>query len=349
MNFTLYQYKYISKDDSTYLKVLAILIMICLHVFGSRAVNLPAYQQMDDFVFMGRPLSFCLSRFCSICVHIYILLSGYGLFIVYRRKVEKGVGMKNLKRISLLMAKVILVGTIFYPISLFYPDLQWHFSFMECVRMLLGYSGNYEWWFLRPYLIIAALSPFLLKGINKKSVICLTISLLLYFLTKYLIYFHDFHLFVILEQVFILCLPFFLGAILAKYGILAWAKSISQSHFAVFLSITVLMVMLLYKFYFPSGIIDPFISAVFVICCIILTNIVKSGGVYNLLTTLGKEATSMCLIHTFISIYYWSGLTYSFQYPILIFLFVVICSYILSIAITMPYNIIRKRIESLFT
>ena len=83
---------------------------------------------------------------------------------------------------------------------------------------------------------------------------------------------------VILEQVFILCLPFFLGAILAKYGILAWAKSISQSHFAVFLSITVLMVMLLYKFYFPSGIIDPFISAVFVICCIILTNIVKSGG-----------------------------------------------------------------------
>ena len=105
--------------------------------------------------------------------------------------------MKNLKRISLLMAKVILVGTIFYPISLFYPDLQWHFSFMECVRMLLGYSGNYEWWFLRPYLIIAALYPFLLKGNNKKSVICLTISLLLYFLTKYLIYFHDFHLFVI--------------------------------------------------------------------------------------------------------------------------------------------------------
>ena len=93
--------------------------------------------------------------------------------------------------------------------------------------------------------------------------------------------------------------------------------------------------LLLYKFYFPSGIIDPFISAVFVICCIILTNILKSGGVYNLLTTLGKEATSMWLIHTFISIYYWSGLTYSFQYPILIFLFVVICSYILSILFLM--------------
>ena len=26
--------------------------------------------------------------------------------------------------------------------------------------MLLGYSGNYEWWFLRPYLIIAARDPY---------------------------------------------------------------------------------------------------------------------------------------------------------------------------------------------
>ena len=62
MNFTLYQYKYISKDDSTYLKGLAILIMICLHVFGSRAVNLPAYQQMDDFVFMEIGRASCRER-----------------------------------------------------------------------------------------------------------------------------------------------------------------------------------------------------------------------------------------------------------------------------------------------
>ena len=40
MNFTLYQYKYISKDDSTYLKGLAILIMICLHVFGLSLIHI---------------------------------------------------------------------------------------------------------------------------------------------------------------------------------------------------------------------------------------------------------------------------------------------------------------------
>lgn len=72
MNFTLYQYKYISKDDSTYLKGLAILIMICLHVFGSRAVNLPAYQQMDDFVLWADhyPLSVTILQY--LCAYIYI-------------------------------------------------------------------------------------------------------------------------------------------------------------------------------------------------------------------------------------------------------------------------------------
>lgn len=72
MNFTLYQYKYISKDDSTYLKGLAILIMICLHVFGSRAVNLPAYQQMDDFVLWADHYPFVCHDFAVfVCIYIY--------------------------------------------------------------------------------------------------------------------------------------------------------------------------------------------------------------------------------------------------------------------------------------
>lgn len=73
MNFTLYQYKYISKDDSTYLKGLAILIMICLHVFGSRAVNLPAYQQDGRLCFYGQTiilLSVTILQY--LCAYIYI-------------------------------------------------------------------------------------------------------------------------------------------------------------------------------------------------------------------------------------------------------------------------------------
>lgn len=257
--------------------------------------------------------------------------------------------MKNLKRIVMLMSKVLMVGIIFYPISLFYSDLGWELSFFNCIKMLLGYTGNYEWWFLRPYILIAVLSPWLLAWFEKKPSISILVSLVLYILTKYLIYFHEFHISLILEQVFILLISFYLGASFAKWGILAWAKSFSEAStkISVTISIVVLLVMLICKTYFPVGILDPFIGAIFTICAILLVKTI-GNRLHSLFICLGKEATSMWLIHTFISIYYWSGLTYSFQYPILIFCFVVICSYILSIAIAIPYNIIRKRIESSF-
>lgn len=341
-------YKYISKDDSTYLKGWAILIMIFLHLFGARALNIPAYQQIRDICFHDKPISYCLAQFCSICVHLYILLSGYGLFITYRKVEENHGSMKNLKRIVMLMSKVLMVGIIFYPISIFYPNLGWNFNIFNCVKMLLGYIGNYEWWFLRPYIIIVAISPWLLARFEETPKVSFFLSLALYIITKYLIYFHDFHIPLILEQVFILLISFYLGAALAKWGILAGAKSLSDSNARIsILSIAVLLAMLIYKIFFPSGILDPFISAIFTICAILLVNVLGKRC-HFLFVCLGKEATSMWLIHTFISIYYWSELSYSFRYPILIFGFVVICSYILSITITIPYNLIRKRMESLF-
>lgn len=39
---------YIQKEDSIYLKGWAILIMVYLHVFGARAIDLPAYQSIHD-------------------------------------------------------------------------------------------------------------------------------------------------------------------------------------------------------------------------------------------------------------------------------------------------------------
>ena len=158
---------YISKDESIYLKGCAIIIMIFLHVFGSRAINLPAYNLIEDFSIGGMPLSYSLSKFCSICVHLYIFLSGYGFYIIYRRKVEKGTNMRIFRRIILLLIKVLLMGCIFYPISIFYPELGWKFDVISCVKLFLGYEGNYEWWFLRPYIVISIFAPFILRCLDK--------------------------------------------------------------------------------------------------------------------------------------------------------------------------------------
>lgn len=72
MNFTLYQYKYISKDDSTYLKGLAILIMICLHVFGSRAVNCRLTNRWTTLFLWADHYPFVCHDFAVfVCIYIY--------------------------------------------------------------------------------------------------------------------------------------------------------------------------------------------------------------------------------------------------------------------------------------
>ena len=53
---------YIQKEDSIYLKGWAILIMVYLHVFGARAIDLPAYQSIHDVYIHGELLSYILSK-----------------------------------------------------------------------------------------------------------------------------------------------------------------------------------------------------------------------------------------------------------------------------------------------
>lgn len=337
---------YISKEDSTYLKGWAILIMIFLHAFGSRAAELSAYSKLDDIIDIhGYPISYYISKFCSICVHLYILLSGYGLYITYRRKKDTGTSMHTIQRIAMLLAKVLLVGCIFYPVSLLYPQLNWNLS--HVFQLLLGYEGNYEWWFLRPYIVIASCSFPLLAAFDKRPDWTLCISLVLYCGTKGILY-KEIHVIpMILQQIFILSPAFFLGAALAKWGILAKASGISSQKKCRIIAWSTLILMVLYKSIFPAGLFDFILSAVFVICMMVTKGCTRRGGV-GLLIKIGEEATAMWLIHTFIAIYYWSNLTFSLRYPLAIFVFIVLSSYIFSKFIAIPYATIKNRLNRLF-
>lgn len=332
---------YITKEETAYLKGWAILIMIFLHVFGARAIHLPAYKLLDDFYINNLPLSYQLSKFCSICVHLYIFFSGYGFYILYQKKIEKNANMHIIKRIVMLLMKVLLIGCIFYPISIFYPELHWNFDLMECAQMLLGYKGNYEWWFLRPYIVISIISPLILKCIDKRIWTTIGIVIFIHYTTKFLIY-KDISLMpLILEQSIILLLPFILGAVCAKRRILyISAQLLGHNTLNVLFAVIILLLMVIYKTIFPSGILDPFISVLFCICVLIVKDCLKK--VYPLFLALGKEATSIWLIHTFISVYYWSELTYSLKYPPLIFLFVIVTSYIFARAISILYNPVKR-------
>ena len=286
---------YIQKEDSIYLKGWAILIMVYLHVFGARAIDLPAYQSIYDVYIHGELLSYILSKFCSICVHLYILLSGYGFYILYRRKVDQNASMRRFQRFVTLICKVAIIGCIFYPISLLYPDLGWNLN--HIYQLFLGYEGNYEWWFLRPYIIILLFSFQIISVFDKYPVRTSIISICLYFFVKLLIYNNIRVVPLIVEQLFILLPAFFIGISLAKWGFLVVARRYSLRIRNIFIAWVVLLVLIIYKSILPFGVIDFLIAGVFVFCAIIIRPCFgKNAG---LLIKLGREATSIWLIHTF--------------------------------------------------
>lgn len=256
--------------------------------------------------------------------------------------------MHTVRRILMLLIKVLIIGCLFYPISLFYPQLEWNFA--DSVQLFLGYEGNYEWWFLRPYIIIGLCSPFLLSIFDRRPWLTLCFSFFMYSLTKGFIYFGVHSIPLIFEQLFILSPAFFIGAGLAKWGILSIASKISpplSKKIVQSAAWIILVLMVFYKIHFPSGLFDFVIAAIFVLCAIVIKDCLWKR-VSRLLVVFGEEATSMWLIHTFIAIYYWSEFSYSFKYPIVIFVFVVLASFILSKLITILYNPIRTKLEYLF-
>ena len=69
----------ITLQKSNQLKAIAILMMLCLHLFNRDHNGLfePLY-----FVW-SKPLSFYVSLFCDACIPVFCFVSGYGLYFNY--------------------------------------------------------------------------------------------------------------------------------------------------------------------------------------------------------------------------------------------------------------------------
>ena len=167
---------FVTREDTRALKGYAILIMLFLHLFNNKELDctLEVWFYIKDI-----PLCYWLTRFATICVSLYMFLSGYGLYIVFKRHSK----MNNVRRIMLLWSNVVLVAILFYPLSIAYPNLNWTFDVIGVISTLSGFylSGGTDNWLNGPIRLLYEI-----------------------------------------EVVIILILPFLLGAVCAKYGVLKY-------------------------------------------------------------------------------------------------------------------------------
>lgn len=318
----------LSREETTELKGCAILIMVLLHLF-----NTPERVALCHTVFYlgDEPLVSALSRCAGICVPLYVFLSGYGLYLTRRSRPQ----MRNGRRVALLYLRFWVVLALFLPLGcLLYPEV-YPGSVLDFVYNLTGLNTTYngEWWFLLPYVLLALSSNWLLSLRDRwGSLPMLFLSGILYFMT-YLLekyrggYLDEWHVVSLMVNYFNLLFSFFLGACSAHGGLVGRLRDFFG--YGGKKSMVYALLLFLGLFYirtlFHTAVFNPLYAVAFVFLFMLLP---RPSWLTRLLRILGVQSVNMWLVHSFFCYHLFSAFTYGLHYPLLIFLFVVVVSYI---------------------
>lgn len=153
----------LTKDYSTMIKGIAVLMMIVHHLWGfpSRVPGLHILSIEEQFGIASK-----------ICVSIFMFLSGYGLYYTFKKKGS----IQLVKRVRNVYERFWQVFVIFVPIGFLIVDRSFHVQEFLLNLFCLDYSYNMEWWFMGTYLELIIVMPLVLR-IDKKRYFPLVIVL----------------------------------------------------------------------------------------------------------------------------------------------------------------------------
>ncbi len=150
---------FLSKEQSNYIKGIAILLMFLHHLFGFFD-RMPAHIEV---IWLYDQIKFenIIGFFGKYCVPLFLFVSGYGFAVKKNNDVNY-----YFKKIAELYKSVWLVFILFFPLAYFILRKDVPFDFPQIVANFFAFSSSYngEWWFLLPYIIYVAITPLLQAG-----------------------------------------------------------------------------------------------------------------------------------------------------------------------------------------
>ena len=172
-----------TKEQTTILKGVAILMMLFLHLFNGSNLT----EVCEPLLFIGNtPLVHIISKACN-PVGIFLMLSGYGLSYTYYRGKLSINGQE--RRLLKLYIHYWIILLIFVSIGSFVRPEKYPGSFSNIILNFTSISNSYnsETWFLFPYALLSLTSVWIFRCIDKlgcvKSII---ITWVLYMISCYI-------------------------------------------------------------------------------------------------------------------------------------------------------------------
>ena len=315
---------------------------------------------------------FKLASTCKVCVALFVFLSGYGMAVQFGKVNLNGKFSTCVDIVKFLARRYFkfylnywIVFFISVPIGIFVFDRSLKAAYgadlLVCfLRDVFGFqvynSYNITWWFNSLILVLWVFFPILYWALKNKFVCVWVLVLILFnpggilsplgllaeFLLQYLVVFAfgicaAVHIDVINKVLnrangYILLIVSLTVTILLLYMrnhyvlYCFWGMG-GDPFIASFLSFAV--VSICSCFWGMGG--DPFIAIFLSLAVVSICRLCKTR--MSVMAYLGKHSMNMYLTHTFIFGYFFRDFIYSFKYPILIFIALLLSSLLLSIVI----------------
>ena len=347
-----------TKTDAVETRGLAILTMVCLHLFcrkGGDVFGTPLLWTSP-----GVPLVYWLGFICGICVPLYSICAGYAQELLFERKKTVGLSgyFSNLKRCGKLLLNLWIILILFTFLSLFAgtrSDMPTDLTGFVKAAFLIKYS-NGAWWFLRTYILIMLVPPavllFPVRKINTAVgiILCFCLSVSDYLVGRLNLIPSEGGSFAVqLASLLIrlLCLlrvlPYFwLGAFVCKADLFPACdnllKRFSTGKRVLVLGISSAL------FIAGSCILEKAVILDFLALWTFLAfNLMpKKESVQKIFCFLGKHSTNIWLVHMFFYCRLFNGLVQKAQYPPFIFLFLLLLCLVSSYVIMFIQGFVEK-------
>ncbi len=340
-----------TKKDTLAIKALAVMLMIIHHLFAfpdkfSEGVSLTNLITLSD----GTALSVAAGNYGKLCVALFMMLSGYGLYISYKNS-DENVTQTILKRIKAVYIKYWQVFFVMIPLGIIIGAEKVSVSWSTMFKNFLAIETtvNDEWWFMTLYVIMLFLFPIIIIWVDRKNASpikdfvylllfnALANTAMLSFVSTntYMASFNGTYFWQKMSVALVMVPMFTIGCMLAKYDVISLVINKvpgRASKILLGVALFILTIALRQTWAMRSNWgwdrLDYIYAAIFTIAfALILYNTKK---IKDVLAFIGAQSTGIWLIHTFLCYYYFHEIFFAVKYPVLVFLLTFSVSLLLS-------------------
>lgn len=314
-----------SREDTKRMKGVAILLMLMHHLwaFPDRIAGGELWHVLN---ICGESSLAYFGSFGKICVSFFFFLGGYGIYISCNKRRFDIIA--KVKGLYLAYWKVFL---IFIPLAFLFCAHQpiycekikictryATFSMQKCFNNFIGFSTSYnsEWWFLRRYVYALIIYPIIDRIVRRRSAMFNVIAIVIFSILitdifpalgklevlgtlkdNYL-----YRIFFLMSAPYTAC--FWMGAVFAKDNLLIKIRDSLQQNNLLNPLLDIFFVGIIVQLCHITG---QILDILYVPCLIVfLTDLLRHlRPMQTVLLAIGKESTSMWLIHPFFCYYFY--------------------------------------------